>query len=323
MSIFAFLVLFFFTLYQLIRLVQRNRIDVINVHYPLNNSFYFGLCRRIVPIVLVSSIHGSDIFPGVKRRVRYSRLFQFLLSSSDLIVAPSHGFKKAFLEVFPHLNGKTTVIHNGVDPAELNGLCSETTEDAQSPYILCVSNYKKHKAIDVLVQAFKLVCEAIPSAKLVIAGGGPLRGQMEDLASSMGVQDKIQFLGLIKRAELAKLLHNCDAFVLPSRFETFGIAILEAMACKKPVVATTAGGIPEIIEDGKNGILVEPDNPTALAEALVTVLRDPCLQHTLANNGYATVQERFLSEKTGSRYETIFADLLDRAKKIQGRQAVG
>jgi hypothetical protein len=125
------------------------------------------------------------------------------------------------------------------------------------------------------------------------------------------VQDGIQFLGSIKRAQVAKLLRNCTTFVLPSRFETFGIAILEAMACKKPVVATTVGGIPEIIENGKNGILVEPDNPAVLAEALLTVLRDPGLQKTLANNGYATVHERFRSEKTGSTYEMAFAELLD------------
>jgi glycosyltransferase involved in cell wall biosynthesis len=175
----------------------------------------------------------------------------------------------------------------------------------------------------VLVRAFKSVHETIPSAKLIIAGGGPLRGQMEDLALSLGVQDGIQFLGPIKRAQVAKLLRHCTAFVLPSRFETFGIAILEAMACKKPVVATTVGGIPEIIENGKNGILVEPDNPAALAEALVTVLRDPALQRALASHGYATVHERFRSEKTGSTYEMVFAELLSNASKLQGWQPAG
>jgi glycosyltransferase involved in cell wall biosynthesis len=76
------------------------------------------------------------------------------------------------------------------------------------------------------------------------------------------------------------------------------------VACKKPVVAMPVGGIPEFIANGKNGTLVEPDNPAAVAEARVTVLRDPALQSPLASNGYATVQERFRSEKTGSTYET-------------------
>jgi glycosyltransferase involved in cell wall biosynthesis len=98
--------------------------------------------------------------------------------------------------------------------------------------------------------------------------------------------------------------------VLPSRFETFGIAILEAMACKKAVIATTAGGIPEIIENGKNGVLVEPDNPTALARALVAVLENKRLQCVLASNAYTTVREQFCFERTGVSYESAFSGLL-------------
>jgi glycosyltransferase involved in cell wall biosynthesis len=107
-----------------------------------------------------------------------------------------------------------------------------------------------------------------------------------------------------------KLLRGCEIFVLPSRFETFGIAILEAMACKKPVVATTAGGMPEIVENGRNGILVAPDDPKALADALVTVLKDETLRANIAANGYSTVRERFRLEHTGTAYESLFQGLI-------------
>jgi glycosyltransferase involved in cell wall biosynthesis len=122
----------------------------------------------------------------------------------------------------------------------------------------------------------------------------------------------VTFLGWKGRAQVAELLHGCEVFVLPSRSEPFGIVLLEAMACKKPIIATTVGGIPEIIEDGKTGILVEPDNPDALAKALIALLRNPALRRTIARNGYVTVRERFRCENTGAAYEAAFRNLLAR-----------
>jgi glycosyltransferase involved in cell wall biosynthesis len=306
-SLLAFLILFPIGMFELIRLIWKHRIQIINIHYPTDCFFYFAVCKRVLPVGLIISVHGADIFPQVPS----SRAFKFLLSSSDLIVAPSQWLQRKFLAVFPDLNGKTIFIHNGVNLAELNGLCGEGSADNNVSYILCVSAYKEQKAIDVLIRAFKMVHSADPSLKLVLVGDGPLRGQLEDLAMSLGIQDQIEFHGPKERAEVAKLLRGCKVFALPSRFETFGIVILEAMACKKPVIATTAGGIPEIIEDGKNGILVEPDNPKALADALITVLKDQTLWLDIATRGYVTVHERFRSEDTGSAYESVFADLLN------------
>ena len=110
---------------------------------------------------------------------------------------------------------------------------------------------------------------------------------------------------------MAKLIQGCEVFVLPSRSEPFGIVLTEAMACKKPVVATTVGGIPEIIKDGTDGILVQSDNPNALAEALLNVLHNQALRLSIANNGYMTVVKKFNSEKTCSSYEALFADLVE------------
>jgi glycosyltransferase involved in cell wall biosynthesis len=106
------------------------------------------------------------------------------------------------------------------------------------------------------------------------------------------------------------LLQGCKVFVLPSRFETFGIVILEAMAFRKPVVATTAGGMPEIIENGKNGILVTPDDPDALAESVIKLLTDEALQLRLGENGYATARERFRCDQTAANYESAYAQVL-------------
>jgi glycosyltransferase involved in cell wall biosynthesis len=111
------------------------------------------------------------------------------------------------------------------------------------------------------------------------------------------------------------LLRACTALVLPSRSESFGIAILEAMACGKPVVASAVGGIVEILEDGKGGILVEPDNSVDLARALDEVLGDRALQASLGRSGFARVRRHFRCEDTGRRYEELFDQLLRRGGK--------
>jgi glycosyltransferase involved in cell wall biosynthesis len=145
---------------------------------------------------------------------------------------------------------------------------------------------------------------------LVLAGDGPLRGQLESLARSLGIRDRTQFLGTKGAMEIARLLHECELLVLPSREESFGIVAIEAMVCKRPVVATAVGGIPEIIEQEVSGILVEPENPEALAAALRRVLKNSGLRRTLAENGYSRVIERFCFNHTGAAYERSFASLL-------------
>jgi glycosyltransferase involved in cell wall biosynthesis len=315
-SLLLFLLRFPIGLLQLVRLIRKHRIQIVNVHYPAECFFYFALCRRLLPITLVTSVHGADLFPGGRARATYPKTIKLLLRSSDRIVAPSNAYREDVGSVFPQLRDKIVCIHNGVDLTELESLACHSARTDRSPYILCVAMHNEKKGIDVLLRAFAQIQDKEPKLRLMLAGDGPLRSRFEELAASLGIVDKVKFLGQQGRAQVADLLYGCEVFVLPSRSEPFGIVLIEAMAFKKPVVATTVGGIPEIIENGKDGILVEPDNPRALAEALITVLEDRTLSLDLAKNGYVKVHEEFRCEKTGSAYEAIFADLLrvNRAK---------
>lgn len=317
-SLLAFLVLFPIGLFQVLYLIRKYQIQVVNVQYPAEWLFYLAICRRILAIKLVTSVHGAEIFPTGRPLARYSRPFKFLLSSSDVVVAPSKGFVNQFLTVFPYLADKTVFIYNGINLSEFMVCAQKPTAREGYGYILCVSACKEQKALDVLLRAFKQLHEVDHTIRLIIVGDGPLRQSLTDLAFSLGIRDRVQFVGLQGRQQVVKLLHGCEIFVLPSRFETFGIAILEAWACQKPVIATTAGGIPEVIDNERNGILVEPDDPCELANALIRVLRDSTLRQALASNGYDTVQKRFRSEKTGSAYEELFAA---RLQAEQGKAA--
>jgi L-malate glycosyltransferase len=306
-----FVLLFPIIMYELIKLLKKEQIQIVNIHYPKCNFFYIALCRWLLPIKLVTSIHGTDIFPGGRQRREYPYELKFLLQKSDLIVANSQAFRQDFLNIFPNLCGKTIVIHNSVNMLEINRLEQSRANGTYGRYILCVAAHNEKKAIDVLIQAVVPLASEDPSLKLVLVGDGPLRQALEELATVLGVRERIEFLGAQGRAKVVGLLHGCEVFVLPSRSEPFGIAIVEALACQKPVVATRVGGIPEIIEDGRTGLLVDPDNSKALAEALLKVLKDGELRRSLARNGYSTVQEHFRSENTGSVYERAFHDILE------------
>jgi glycosyltransferase involved in cell wall biosynthesis len=121
----------------------------------------------------------------------------------------------------------------------------------------------------------------------------------------------VRFLGSKGRDEIRRLLGDCTIFVLPSRSEPFGMAVTEALACQKTVVASAVGGIPEIIEDGRSGLLVEPDDPNALADALLRVLGDDSLRASLAKAGHQRVRDSFGCELMGARYESVYLALLN------------
>src|SRR5262249_115107 len=159
--------------------------------------------------------------------------------------------------------------------------------EVQGSYLLCIAMHNEKKGLDVLLRAFSLLQNTAPSLKLLLVGDGPLRGDLERLALSLGLTDRVQFLGLRGRDEVARLLHEWEVFVLASRCEPLGMGVIGAVACKKPVIATTVGGIPEIIENGKTGLLIEPDNPEALAAALTNVLDNESLRLGIARAGNA------------------------------------
>ena len=154
--------------------------------------------------------------------------------------------------------------------------------------------------------------------KVALVGGGPLESKLKELASELGVADQAHFLGYCELEAVRALLQGCSFFVLPSRSEPFGIVILEAMAVGKAVVATRVGGIPEFVSDGENGILVEPDDPQALAEALCKVAGDPALRERLGKAGQATVAGGFTTEHMGRRFAALFATAASNSRRSAG-----
>lgn len=306
-SVAGFVLYLSHTLLQLHKLLRRHDIDVVNIHYPIGSEIYFSWLRWFRRFKLVISVHGADLFPGGEI-VRYPRSLRMLMHSADWLVAPSQSTLDAALARFPVLRTKCSAIHNAVDLEEFQQVDSRGPQ--AKPYILCVALHHIHKAIDVLIRAFETFHRTHPEVELWLVGDGPYRGVLETLVGHLGLTESVRFLGLQGRSAVCQLLAECSLFVLPSRVEPFGIAIIEALASGKPVVSTKVGGIPEIIENGNNGILVEPDAPQALYEAMRTVWDDPALARRLATAGQATVRQHFQWEIPAARYEAIFLNLL-------------
>ncbi len=308
-SLLGFLLFLPLTIFRLTRLIQRLKINVVNIHYPGDAFLYFVLFRYLCRVKIIVSVHGADLFPGGKPRPRYSWALRVLLHTSNAVIAPSQAFLRDVVAILPGLGGKARYIYNGISLAEFSKYQECGRDGLRQKYILCIAAHNEKKGVDVLIRAFALLRNEGAALALKLVGDGELTGELQALAGCLQIGDQVEFLGERNRSDVIKLLKDCEVFVLPSRSEPFGIVVVEAMACKKPVVASAVGGIPEIIRDGIDGLLVEPDNPTGLAQALTSLLENSEFRQVIAESGYNTARNRFSSEMMGSAYEQMVASL--------------
>jgi glycosyltransferase involved in cell wall biosynthesis len=172
-----------------------------------------------------------------------------------------------------------------------------------------VAQLEDHKGHRYLIEAANILKEKTRKVKIVVVGEGSLRMELTTQAQTLNVKDLVYFMGF--RADIPRILASLDLFVLSSHLEGLGSSIMDAMACRLPVVATRTGGIPELVKNGETGLLVPPRNPEALAEAILTLYRDKRQAARLAQAGYDFVHARFsaeaMAEKTLAVYDKIAA----------------
>ncbi len=302
-----------FALARLTRLIRRERIDVVNVHYPVAQFAAFAPLRKVVGTPLVVSVHGADLFPGGRAADRYRPWLLRLLESADRVVSPSRSFLEEVCDVFPSVREKGRAILNGMDLDEIAGEEGDSGagDEGEAPYVLCIAAHNDKKAIEVLLEAFALLPDRYGSFRLELIGGGPLLDRNRERARTLGIEHRVAFRGIQQRASVRRFLRGATAFALPSRAEPFGIVVIEAMAAGLPVVASAVGGIREIVTPGEDGLLVPPDDAPALAEALTRVLDDGELRQRLSRSAAARVRERFSYRETGSAYESLYRELGD------------
>lgn len=265
----------------------------------LASVFAAKLARR--PIVWWE--HNATL-PGdgvVRRMIRHA----------DRIAVVSAEIRAQFVALDPTAASKITVIHNGVDgekfcPShELRGEIRRTLGWDDSVRVVgTVGRLAPEKGTEYFVQAANEIARADAGARFLIVGDGPERAALEALANP----DVVRFVG--KRDDVAAWLNAMDVFVLSSLADAFPLSVLEAMACRLPVIASNVGGLPEIVVDGKTGLLVPPRDVGALARAMASLLGDPERGRALGAAGRIRVEQFFLLEQTARKMREVLVDAM-------------
>lgn len=201
----------------------------------------------------------------------------------------------------------TQLIPNGVDIVRFQPVPADGESEQRARTVVCVSKARYEKGLDVLLQAWRLVQERQPEAKLVIVGSGPLQKQLEQIASALEISRSVEFAGL--QSDVPGQLHRGLIGILPSRWEGMPNALLEAMASGQACIATRVSGSEDLIQHGENGLLVESENYEEMAEALVTLLADTALAQKYGAAARATVEQGYTLEHVLNMYTAIYEQL--------------
>ena len=289
---------------EMFRVSEQQNLDVLHVHYSIPHSTAAHLAREMTGVPYVVTLHGSDV-TILGSDSSYLPVNTHTIEEADAVTAVS-GFMREEAYARLGLKKEVSVIPNFVDadafapiPCEDKGI-----GNGKDVVITHISNFRPVKRVHDLVYAMKIVSKKAPGAKLMLVGDGPDRISVERLVKRLGLENHVMLTGF--RSDVANLLRCSDVVVLCSQTESAPLTLLEGMSCGLPVIATSVGGIPEIVDDGVNGFLVQPKNPEAIAEKILELNADPGLRRRLGETARERVLERYTAEKVVGQYLEIY-----------------
>jgi N-acetyl-alpha-D-glucosaminyl L-malate synthase BshA len=263
----------------MVDVILNHDLDLIHAHYAIPHASAAYTAKQIVKqktgrsVPVITTLHGTDI-TLVGRDKTYEPVVTFSINESDAITAVSENLRA---ETFKHFDiiKEIQVIHNFVDVHRFNKKAVAAFRQVIAPnkekIIIHASNFRKIKRIDHVMEIFKNIHDALP-AKLLMVGDGPERPLAEDLTRQYGLDGDVRFLG--KQEQMEELLAVSDVFLLPSEYESFGLAALEAMAASTVVISTDAGGLGEINIDGVTGYTAPVGDVTKMSKNAIELLQD-------------------------------------------------
>ena len=285
----------------------RDGVDVVHTHMFGSNVWGTVLGRLSGVPVVVAHEHTWS-FQGRPLRRFLDR--ELVARWADVFVAVSGEDRRKMIEVEGVDPAKIRLIPNGI-PSPANGAGADVrTElgiEPGAPVLGVVCELRAQKALEVLFEAAALLLVEFPTLKVLVAGDGPERARLEEGARRLGVADTVLFLGI--RRDVPAVLAAVDVAVLSSDYEGSPLSVMEYMAAAKPVVSTRVGGVPELVAEDVHGLLVEPRDPEALAEAVARLLRDPALARRLGAEGRRRQQREFSLEAMVGRIEDLYEEL--------------
>jgi glycosyltransferase involved in cell wall biosynthesis len=261
-------------------------------------------------IKLISTVHGKDEWWSQTSRLR-SVLKKNLDSVSGRIsgkryIAVSEYVRESIIKNFHISTSRVRTISNGIEVNSFHIGSMEKIVD--KPVIIQVGRFYKEKGHIFSLQAFSILKKKVPGARLVFAGDGPLKSEIEKRSNDMGLGGSVQFLGA--RDDIPELLSSADIFWMPSLYEGLPIALLEAMACGVPVVAHAVGGLGALISNGENGMLVQSGDTMALAKSTLELLANPALRVKMRTNARRDIESKYSIARTADGYINAYEDLI-------------
>ncbi|MHA1539480.1 MAG: glycosyltransferase [Alphaproteobacteria bacterium] len=274
---------------ELWRKIKDFKPDIVHAHYATSYGILGSLCF-FRPYFL--SVWGRDVYTFPKRSSLHKALLKFNLWRADRIFSTSHAMRK---ETKLYTKKKIDVVPFGIDASIFKVTHKNASPFHKDAFVIgtvkvCAPKY----GIDILIRAFKILKENNPRLplKLLIVGGGPHKENLMQLVKSLGLQDDCVFTGQVSHDRIPAYHNAIDVSVFPSRCdsESFGVSVIEACACKNPVVVSNVGGLPEVVENNKTGFVVPPENPDSTATAIQRFIDNPELIATMGENGRARVK---------------------------------
>jgi glycosyltransferase involved in cell wall biosynthesis len=296
-------------LWRLRRFARDYRVAIVNCHFIGSSDLMWVIAKAIGLFrgKIFLSIHGLDIrtlatLTGFRRR-----LWRWVLRRADAVVACSEGLASETLEKFGLPLEQVVTIHNGFDTARLGHLLQpqdlQRSPSRVGPSLLNLGTLEHKKGHDILVRAFKNVLERFPTARLTILGRrAETADETQHLVEELGLSAQVSIRSNVPHAVALQELNAANLFVLPSRNEAFSVALLEAGAFGKPIVATNVCGVPELIEDGVTGILVPPESVADLTRGICAMLDDPQTALEYGRRLRERVVTQFSAEQTTFKY---------------------
>jgi glycosyltransferase involved in cell wall biosynthesis len=278
--------------------------DVVHVHVGTDTMGYalaYAVARRMgLQDRLVMSIYAPRTY-AVPRSLG-EVITALSCHGADLVLCLSEFSRRDLARAYRLPLSRIVVTYAGVDPSFTPRPPQQRSADDSFTLLFCgrLNGPHEQKGLDVLLKSLPTVLRR-HRVVLKVIGTGPRLNQYQKLAGDLGVAEQVQFLGFVEHKDMPRHYQQADLFVLPSRRESFGLVLAEAMACGLPVVATTAGAIPEVVEDGATGLLVQPGDTRRLADAVNSLLEDPERMRDMGLKGRKRVEQTFTWDLVATR----------------------
>ncbi|MDA1209777.1 MAG: N-acetyl-alpha-D-glucosaminyl L-malate synthase BshA [Bacteroidetes bacterium] len=294
---------------KLVNVVKAHNIELLHVHYAIPHAYAGYMAQQMlleegIKIPMVTTLHGTDI-TLVGNHPFYKPAVTFSINNSDAVTSVSESLKQDTLNHFT-IKRPIEVIPNFIDLSKMgqqDGPCERNAmAEPHERIITHVSNLRPLKRLTDVIEIFDQILEQCP-ARLVIVGDGPDKDRAKALIEQKGIKSKVQFMG--NSDEVHKILCLTDLFLLPSEIESFGLAALEAMACRVPVISTNAGGLPEVNKHGFSGYLSDVGDVDAMAKNALSILKDDKTLDQFKDQARAQAQS-FAIELIVPQYEALY-----------------